>query len=252
MGQGAPPGGPDLRPPRAFHDPELADLRSQVADRVQIFNAKQAVAAWDQRRSDPLGPHALALFWADRVEYNVGDNAVAVRYRLHTGTRLFLDDPEARDKNLMLFELLQLAREGAARAPGLWWPHREMLNRCDDLQRHYWYVGAAVSSLDAVDGPWSEVANTAASPLHVPGIVHVGLVDGSRLVCERLGRQRLDRYIVRSSASLDYYPGQPTRPYEWDVTLAEDAGDIWELITGLNQTIGSLYSGRPSDTATAS
>lgn len=233
----------DGPPDHPVHDALMCDLRGQIADRLNVFNAKQAMHAWDRRRSDPLAPHGLALFWADLVEHRVDDRTVA-RYRLHTGTRLFLDDPEARDRNGMLYDLLGLVQEAKARGGRDWWPHRDILNRCDPLDRHYWYVGAAVSSLDTEDGDWATVANTALSPLHVPGLVHVALVDGSRMMCRRLGRQRLDRYAIRSSASLDYYPGQPTRVYEWDVTLADERSDIWDLLSGFNETIGSRYSGR--------
>ena len=48
----------------SVYDPVLAALRLSAVLRMQQMNTRHVMHAWDRRRSDPLGPHAVAFLYA--------------------------------------------------------------------------------------------------------------------------------------------------------------------------------------------
>jgi hypothetical protein len=209
------------------HDPAWAHLRCDVVDRMWRMNALHANHAWEHRHRDPIAAHALAYLYTDPDGSGV---------RLRAATRLFLDSPEASNLPRMLYGVCDVA-VGLART-GRFDPRTDMADRTDPMSPAARFLGVGVSSLDTPAGKWTHIQQRARQPLDVPGRVYIQLTDGTRILCDRLGRDGAGELRIQSTACLEVTFGHPVRPYRWNRDLLTDAdvatAQVWTQLDRLH------------------
>jgi hypothetical protein len=219
------------------HDPALADLRAQVASRLQIMNAMHAHHAWERRHRDPIAAHALAFFYAD-------PGGRPNRWELRTGTRLFLDGPDVTDLPRLLYGLTQLARGYRGERAGFD-PRAQMADVVEPMSAQATYFGLGISTLDTprngdFGGPWHQVREQVDSMFNIPGRCFAQLVDNTLILADRRGEDELGEFYLQSSQSLDVVPGQAIRRWRMtsDLLLRRDpaTAGIWQWLEQLHET----------------
>jgi hypothetical protein len=221
---------------QARHDPVQqqealdAELRNGVVNRIGQMNAMHAMHAWDRRRSRPIGPHALAFFYADEIV-----TGSSLRYEIKAGTRLFLDGDDVRGLPRLLYEMVGIGRDYLDK--GVWNPLTTMCNRADEMSPYARYWGVGVSTLDTPVGDWAEVQARAMSVLDVPGRCFALGYDGARIIVDRSERVHGGSRI-RSTHQLDSTPGMPSRMWSWLAEPAEPGTeDVWSWLNELHRVV---------------
>jgi hypothetical protein len=215
------------------HDDAAADLRNQIVDRLRRMNALHLQHAWETRRRDPIGPHAVVFFYADTASHR------PLRYRLTCATRMFLDGADVRDLPRLLFELGGIA-EGY-REVGGFEPRTQMATRIEPMPSRAVYVGLGVSSLDTPSGDWATVLASGAGPVNIPGRCLAYLSDGAMLLCDRRGADEYGAFHIWSTHSLDVHFGVPHRAWRWGhhlPALSDPATtDSWHWLMHLHRLV---------------
>jgi len=226
------------------HDPAVVELRNQVVDRLRVMNAKHAQQAWDRRHGDPIGPHALAFFYA--APTTTGGRP---SYQLATATRLFLAGPDVDDLPRLLYRLTGVAA-GLARTDAFD-PRTQMADRYESMPRTARYIGLGVSSLDSEAGTWAQVRQAADGITDVPGRCFAYLADGTFLQVDRGANRDFGAVSITSSRDLNTVPGMPSRLWRWAgsrfdaqqrrwvLSFPDHAAtaDIWHWLIQLHHTI---------------
>jgi hypothetical protein len=163
------PGQPE---PTPFEE-ALPDLRGHVVDRLQELNWVHAQVAWERRRRDPIGPHALLLLFADPDQ--VGG------FGLRVGCRNFFGTDETRLAHL-LHDMTTVITAHLAAGNDL---RTHAANWTDSMTPQAFYLGLAVSTLDTPDLTWEQAQQDANSDMDVPGRAYVTLRDSSHLLINR-------------------------------------------------------------------
>ncbi|MEJ3743111.1 hypothetical protein WEI85_07480 [Actinomycetes bacterium KLBMP 9797] len=209
----------------------MPDLRNKVANRLHEMSWKHAQAAWERRRKDPIGAHALALFYAEPPH---GDPP---RCELRTCIRLFLGADEQHLPRL-LFEMAGVASRHL-RAGGD--PRTELVNSCEPMSSSAAYVGIGVSSLDTPNGTWPQVQRTAYSDMDVPGRCWAVLYDGTRIVVDRFAKQNYGQVDIQSTQVLHDVSGQLRRRWRPlnEPNADEDTIYTWRFLRELHEVITS-------------
>jgi hypothetical protein len=226
------------RPHPEAHDVASADLRAQVVDRMRLMNALHTQHAWYRRHSQPIGPHALAFFFAEP------GSTEPPRFTLRTATRLFLDGPDVADAARLLFELCGIATGYLQRGPID--PRTQMADRCEPMAPTATFIGVGLSSLDTHTGPWWQVRATAGGPLDIPGRGLAVLADQTRIQVDRRGRDEFSAFHVQATHSLDLVPGQPVLRWRWNPDLHHGGPDrdIWHFLAELHALIAGAHRDR--------
>ncbi len=220
------------RPPSPF-EMALPDLRNKVVNRLNMANGLFARQAWERRRRDPLGPHALVFCYA---EPPVGEPA---RCALRIAARLFLAADESR-LPLLLYEMVHVARN-VLQAGGD--PRTDLSNWHDPMSGRAFYVGVGVSSLDTPAATWRQVQETANGELDIPGRCYAQLVDGSRLLIDRLAHRDFGKVVIGSTHLISDVSGEPLRRWTYDFDLADPhrqdpaTRDTWQWLDQLHHVI---------------
>jgi hypothetical protein len=215
------------------HDEAGAELRNQIVDRLRRMNSLHLRHAWETRRRDPIGPHAVVFFYADTASRR------PLRYRLACATRMFLDGEEVRDLPRLLFELGGIA-EGYAQDGGFD-PRSQMATRAEPMSRDAVYVGAGVSSLDTPSGTWAQVLESGAGPVNIPGRCLAYLSDGGMILCDRRGQDEYGAFHIASTHSLDIAFGLAHRAWRWghNLPVLDDPAtrDSWGWLIHLHNVV---------------
>jgi hypothetical protein len=220
------------------------ELRNQVVDRLRSMNARHGQQVWDRQGNDPLAPHGLAYFYTD-TELQRGRPTLRVR----TGTRLFLDGPEAQDLPRLLFEQGRIA--DGYRQAGHLDPLTQLVNRHEPMNSDAAYFGVGVSTLDTPERPWRWQIQAAASPFDLAGRCFARLVDGTWLLLERGGANRHSELRIWSTETLHTSIGQSMRHWSWGPHLPEmndpHTRDIWQWLNALHDLLrtSALRAGDP-------
>jgi hypothetical protein len=197
------------------------------------MNALHLQHAWETRRRDPIGPHALAFFYADTA------SLTPLRYRLACATRMFLDGDDVRDLPQLLYQLVGIAH--GYREAGRFDPRSQMAIRVEPMSRQAVYVGVGLSSLDTPSGSWSQVLDAGATPINIPGRCFAYLSDDGMLLCDRRGQDEYGAFHICSTHSLDLAFGIPHRAWRWGHHLPELAdphtADTWHWLIQLHQLV---------------
>jgi hypothetical protein len=199
---------------------------------MRKMNSRHAMNAWDRRRrNDAIGPHALAFCYQDL-------QGTPPRCVVAVGTRLFLDDPDVRDLNRLLYTMIGIG-QGYVDKAGAFDPRRTMCNREDPMGPQARYIGVAVSSLDTPAGGWARVRQYVEGPLDVPGRCFVLLADGTRMLIDRGGDRALGAMTVQTTNRLDLSLGDPTRHCRLVPDLATDpaTAETWQWLDRLHLTV---------------
>lgn len=231
-------------------DPEeetWADLRNQVTDRLRRMNGSHCLHAFDAYGgSDAIGPHGIALFYAEPMPETR-------RVRLCTATRLFLDGEDAEHLPALLGAVTGAATanlERAAQRRRPWDPRHPdtgMVNRSERMSPRAEYVGVGVSTLDMPGSPWSSAAPAARSALDLPGRGYALLLDGTALVVERRSNRGFTEPDTWCNRSLDIRPGQQARLWSRTPRLVENADEptrrVWERLRALHEVLLTTRTG---------
>jgi hypothetical protein len=217
------------------HDSAGAELRNQVVDRLRKMNALHLRHAWESRRRDPIGPHAVVFFYADLA------GTRPLRYRLACATRMVLDGDEVRDLPRLLFDLTTVAQ--AIRTEyGVCDPRSWLVTRVEPMSRDAVYLGVGVSSLDTPSGTWPEVLAAGLTPVSIPGRCFAYLSDGGMILCDRRGADEFGAFHVTSTHSLDIAFGVADRAWRWgtDLPALTDpaTADTWRQLIRLHTLVG--------------
>ena len=237
-------------PPAPFdgHQRRLATLRGAVVNDLAELNWWQTKTWWQRRRSDPLHPHLLLFLFTEPSQGEADPG------RLRIAARQFPEGDEP-DLALLLYDLRPILaehlREG--RDPGKYIFHWQ-----DDMSAAASYAGVAVSTLDTSEGLWKDVKRRVNNEMEVPGRFYVHLVDGTRMLVDRLARDRLFRCRVSTNAALlghdrwhrtvDFYDPElgVSDPGSLDYRSAQDApeadpraGDFgaWQQLADLHEML---------------
>jgi hypothetical protein len=227
------------------HDPAVVELRNQVVDRLRVMNAKHAQQAWDRRHGDPIGPHALALFYAAPTITTGGRPG----YQLATATRLFLAGSDVDDLPRLLYRLAGIA--AALARTDAFDPRVQMADRSEPMPHAARYIGLGVSSLDTEAGTWAQVRQEADGIIDIPGRSFAYLADGTFLQVDRRASRDFGAVSITSSRDLNTVPGMPSRMWRWAdshydaqqhrwvLTFPDHAAtaDIWHWLIQLHHTI---------------
>ena len=165
----------------------MAELRGQVAHRLHSFNANHAAHAWSSRHHHRIGPHAVAMFYAEPT---------GAGWVLRTAPRLVPDSPDVADAARLLFDLADIAAQVIA--DGLD-PRVEMSERPEPMGPHAVYLGVGLSSLDTPAGLWRDVRERVSSAIHIPGRFYVMLADDSAMLAERRPRHEIGSFFVHAT-----------------------------------------------------
>jgi hypothetical protein len=189
------------------HDEAGAELRNQIVDRLRRMNSLHLRHAWESRRRDPIGPHAIVFCYADTASLR------PLRYRLACATRIFLDGEEVQNLPHLLYELGVIA-EGYGAAGGFD-PRSQMATRVEPMSSDAVYIGVGVSTLDTPSGAWAEVVDSGIGPVNIPGRCFAYLSDGGMLLCDRRGQDEYGAFHIVSTHTLDISFGVPHRTWRW-------------------------------------
>jgi hypothetical protein len=223
---------PSLDPQQRPHDPVAAQIRNDVAGRMQEMNSRHALNAWELRRKNPIGPHALAFLYAepDGRELQAG----LERYAVKAATRLFLDGDDVRDLATLLHRMVAIAADRLT--AGLDFdPRKAMTNRADPMSSRASYIGVAWSTLDSAAGTWEDMQRTVDGPLAVPGEAYVLLKDKTRMIIDRQPGPLGVR--LRSTRSLDVVLGNPMTAWRWMKEETPEQGSAEWWLEELHRTV---------------
>lgn len=231
-------------PPYAQHNPVHAEARNRIIERLLEMNSLHALKAWDDRRSDPKGPHGIAFHYAHQPT-RPAHAAEAPGWVLRTATRLWLDGPVEADLPGLLMRLVGHATE--LKLNGGFDPRVHMSNRFEPMPREASYLALGVSSLDTDTGRWYDVMRTAGTPLQVPGRCYAVFWDGARVVVDRRGEDEYREVRIRSSANLGNLQREFSvfqRQWSYDPDLDGDPSPLWVFMDQLNKL--ALIAHRPA------
>lgn len=190
------------------------------------MNWKHTDHAWERRNKDPLGPHAVALFFVS------SDGGKPPQPVLSTATRLFLAGDEFTNLPLLLHDFDQAMGRLLASGGNVF----KLTDRAEPMSPYAIYVGAGVSSLDTPAGTWSEVLRQRPpGSMNVPGRCYARLADGTTMLLDRGGRDQFGKFDIRCNADVAEFPNRWRR----DDALPTMPGTIpiWERLDALNRTI---------------
>jgi hypothetical protein len=153
----------------------LPALRREVGGALGSLSQRQALVAWERRRGDALGPHALVLFYA---EPPAGDPPSCA---LRVGCRNFLADDEPRLAHLLDQMCTTAERHIQARND----LRTHLTNWCEEMSRDAFFLGVGVATLDTPEASWQDTQRNARSDMDIPGAGFVVLRDGTHLLMER-------------------------------------------------------------------
>jgi len=223
--------------PTQVRDAAEADLRCSVAARLKKMNWLYAENAWQLRRRDPLGPHALAFLYCRPDAHRPG------RLELGIATRLFLDAPDVEYLPRLLFDVAAVLRERDGHPVDV----REIASRVDPVAARGTYVGVAVSSLDTPTGTWKETRERVEDSLDIPGPCYAYLADGTALLVDRGGKGAFTDMTINSTHSLDVPGTASGGRWTWKPDLITEAGgdtqQTWEQLWDQLQDLHRLAAG---------
>jgi hypothetical protein len=225
---------------------QAVGLRKQVVDRLRLMNARHGRRAWERADTDPIAPHGLAFFYADRDPQPVGGS----QWRICTATRLFLDEPETAHLPRLLWEQTRIA-DGYRQAGNLD-PRTQLANRAEPMTDYARYFGVGISTLDLPDFPWVR-QRLSQNGYDILGACFALLADGTWLLLHRGLPGQFSALRIWSSLTLDTGPAMDLPRWNWGrhlPRLADPATrDIWVQLQALHDVLtawsgpGASYAG---------
>lgn len=229
------------------HDPVAASVRNQVVDRMVRMSRNHATHAWENRRSQPVCPHAIGFLFADPVPRSEPDQdeteeqrrfRVLQFFTVAAATRMVNDSPDVRDLPQLLFRLTTLARERYLPTPGGFDPAVQMAIHRDRTSGRAQYIGLGVSTLDTLGATWDEALGTAMDVDDIPGRCFALLADNTAIVIDRGASRRARKDIgVHATTDLNYAGGLAPRLWTHHPTVSTmpAPSDVWDLMNDLHQ-----------------
>ncbi len=220
--------------PGVIDQAPAADVRIQAVQRMRKMNVSHAQHAWQHRHGDRLCPHGLAFL------YTHPHPTRPRRWVLSAATKLWLDEPQARDLPRLLYTFGNIVAEQCA-SPG-WDVRTAHANRVDQaITAQAVFCGVAVSSLDTYSGSWEQVRDSASGPANIPGRIVIVLTDETTIVAERRGLDEYNALQLHATHTLELAWGHSIYPWSavTSQALREDAAyaDILRWLDTLNDTL---------------
>lgn len=214
----------------------MPSLRHQIVNRLHELNWDHAKTAWERRRRDPIGPHAVLLFYAEPDD--------ARRYALRVGCRNFFGTDEPRLAHL-LHQLCDVTGGHIRHGNDL---RTHVVNWCDEMTDHAVYLGVGVSSLDTPDLSWKQIQRDAYSDMDVPGRCYVTLWDATRTVIDRRSVKDFGDLTITTTKPFDDMSANLRRHWRFEADLVANAAadratrDTWQQLDRLHDLILRGYS----------
>ncbi|GAA2351701.1 hypothetical protein [Dactylosporangium salmoneum] len=204
------------------------DLCAQVVRQQAAWSEDHAGIVWQQRRADPICPHAVVLLYRDPETLH------PPRYRLRTATRIMHDEPTTADLLAVLSELAAVTRR-RRHEPG-YDPRPALTQVQERMSPHAEYIGVAVSTLNTPAGAWTDLRDRVRSEDDLPGMCYIVLADRTYL---RLHRDARSRGAAQELAATITVP-LATQSLMSQHLLDQDGPDrlVWQQLWHLHEQIG--------------
>ncbi|GIF74234.1 MULTISPECIES: hypothetical protein [Asanoa] len=172
---------------------DAAAARGAAANRLRAMNVRQGHYAWQQRRAQPVCPHAVAILFVDPAPLRPLPGS---SFAVVAATLMVDDEPDLSDPKQLLFRVESNARDYIA--AGSFDPATQLANRYDESSGQAFYLGIALSTLDHRRQPWDP--ETVGAQKDVPGTCYAWLRDNTVMQIDRLGADGFNEMTVYSNA----------------------------------------------------